>query len=193
MAVALSFDRRRRVVAAVEGGVSCRAAADRFGVARSTAIKRLRRWRRARGGDKRSHRLESHASRILALIDEMPDITRAEVVAHLQERHDLKVAPSTVWRRLNRHGFGCRTTAHATAPQQADVRQRRLAWFAARPAPVHLAFPAPASGVPCGTRLGRLPTPSATPSVAPAKRSRPMTAETTARPQDTTSNDRRSL
>jgi transposase len=86
----------------VEGGVSCRAAADRFGVARSTAIKRLRRWRRARGGDKRSHRLESHASRILALIDEMPDITRAEVVAHLQERHDPTVAPRA---RVKGHGL----------------------------------------------------------------------------------------
>jgi transposase len=102
MAVALSFDRRRRVVAAVEGGVSCRAAADRFGVARSTAIKRLRRWRRARGGDKRSHRLEAHAAAILASVDEAPAITLAEIVAHLQEQHDPTVAPRA---RVKGHGL----------------------------------------------------------------------------------------
>lgn len=112
MALALSFDLRRRVVAAVEDGVSCRAAAARFGVASSTAIKWLQQWRRTggieprpRGGDKRSHRLEAHAAGILALIDETPDITLAEIVAHLQAQHELAVAPSTVWRLLDRHGL----------------------------------------------------------------------------------------
>ena len=46
MALALSDDRPRRVVAAVEEGVSCRAAAARFEIAPSTAIKWLQRWRR---------------------------------------------------------------------------------------------------------------------------------------------------
>jgi transposase len=112
MALALSADLRCRVVAAVENGMSARAAATRFGVAPSTAIKWLQQWRRtgsvepqARGGDKRSHRLESRATEVLALIDETPDITLAEIVAHLQQRHDLTVAPSTVWRLLDRHGL----------------------------------------------------------------------------------------
>lgn len=112
MALALSDDLRRRVVAAVEGGMSCRAAAARFGVAPSTAVKWLQQWRgtgsvqpRPRGGDKRSHRLEVHAADILALIDDTPDITLAEIVAYLREQHDLTVAPSTVWRLLDRHGL----------------------------------------------------------------------------------------
>ncbi len=112
MALARSGDLRRRVVAAVEDGISCRCAAARFGVAPSTAIKWLQQWRRTgsvqprqRGGDKRSHRLEAHAAAILALIDETPDITLAEIVVHLQEQHALIVAPSTVWRLLNRHGL----------------------------------------------------------------------------------------
>lgn len=112
MALALSDDLRRRVVAAVDNGMSRRAAALRFGIAPSTAIKWLQQWRRTgsvqpqpRGGDRRSHRLESHAGGILALIDETPDITLAEIVAHLQQQHGLTVAPSTVWRLLDRHGF----------------------------------------------------------------------------------------
>ena len=112
MALALSDDLRRRVVAAVEDGMSCRAVATRFGIAPSTAIKWLQQWRRTgslqpqpRGGDKRSHRLESHAPEILALVDATPDITLAEIVAHLQQQHGFAVAPSTVWRLLDRHGL----------------------------------------------------------------------------------------
>ena len=41
MARSLSVDLRRRVVGAIEGGSSCRAAAQRFGVSASSAI----RWR----------------------------------------------------------------------------------------------------------------------------------------------------
>jgi hypothetical protein len=81
-----------------------------------------------RAGDKRSHRLEAHAAAILASVDEMPDITRAEIVAHLQERHDPTVAPRA---RVKGHGLAVarpdtgsasRQAAHAAAPQQADVR-----------------------------------------------------------------------
>lgn len=41
MAKALSVDLRRRVIAAIDGGLSCRQAADRFGVSAASAI----RWR----------------------------------------------------------------------------------------------------------------------------------------------------
>jgi transposase len=112
MAVALSFDLRRRVVAAVEDGVSCGAAVARFGIDPSTAIKPLKQWRRKggvqpqpRGGDKRSHRLETHAAAILALVDETPDITLVKIVTHLGQKHGLMVAPSMVWRLLDRHGL----------------------------------------------------------------------------------------
>ena len=42
----LSIDLRERLVSAVEGGTSRRAAAARFGVAASTAIKWVDQWRR---------------------------------------------------------------------------------------------------------------------------------------------------
>ena len=41
----LSNDLRVRLIDAVTQGMSCRAAADRFGVAASTAVKLVRRWR----------------------------------------------------------------------------------------------------------------------------------------------------
>jgi len=42
----LSHDLRQRVSRAVEGGLSCRTAVDRFGIAPSTAIKWMDRFRR---------------------------------------------------------------------------------------------------------------------------------------------------
>ncbi|MEM6439371.1 MAG: helix-turn-helix domain-containing protein, partial [Pseudomonadota bacterium] len=41
----LSLDLRQRVIAAIEAGLSCRAAATRFGIAPSAAVKWHRRWR----------------------------------------------------------------------------------------------------------------------------------------------------
>jgi len=82
----LSDDLRRRVIAAVDGGLSCRAAAKRFGMAASTAIKWVDRHRRlghARprplGGDRRSHRIEAYAEEILSLIEATPDLTLEEM------------------------------------------------------------------------------------------------------------------
>jgi len=108
----LSIDLRERLVSAVDGGMSRRSAAARFGVAVSTAIKWVDQWRRTgdvrprpQGGDYRSQRIEAHAGEILALIEARPDITLGEIALHLDETHGLRVAQSTVWRLLNRHGM----------------------------------------------------------------------------------------
>ncbi len=108
----LSNDLRTRLISAVEGGMSRRSAARRFGMAASTAIKWVDRWRRTgdvgprpQGGDRRSHRIEAYWQEILALVEELPDITLAEIAAHLDEAHGLKVAQSTIWRLLDRHGM----------------------------------------------------------------------------------------
>lgn len=107
----LSPDLRKRLISAVEGGQSRRSAARRFGVAASTAIKWVSQWRRdgrvepkPLGGDRHSHRAEAHADEVLALIDETPDITLAEIAEHLEGAHGLRIAQSTVWRLLDRHG-----------------------------------------------------------------------------------------
>ena len=108
----LSIDLRNRLILAVESGMSRRFAAERFGVAASTAIKWVDQWRRTgdvrprpQGGDKRSQRIEAHAEEILSLIEEAPDITLAEIALHLEGAHGLKVAQSTVWRLLDRRAL----------------------------------------------------------------------------------------
>lgn len=108
----LSMDIRTRLISAVAGGMTRRSAAKRFGVAASTAIKWVDRWQRTgdvqprpQGGDHRSHRLEAHAEEILGLIAARRDITLAEIAEHLDRTHGLKVAQSTVWRLLDRHGM----------------------------------------------------------------------------------------
>jgi transposase len=105
----LSIDIRERLISAVEGGMSRRSAATRFGIAASTAIKWVAQWRRTghvrprpQGGDYRSRRIEAHAGEILAMVEETPDITLAEIAGHLEATHGLKVAQSTVWRLLDR-------------------------------------------------------------------------------------------
>ena len=93
MARSLSVDLRRRVVGAIEGGLSCRAAAQRFGVSASSAI----RWRamerrdgdvtpRRQGGDRHSHRIEAHAELILSAVAAKSDITLSELQDGLRER-----------------------------------------------------------------------------------------------------------
>ena len=87
--------------------MSRRGAAKRFGIAPSTAIKWVRAWRltgsyrpRPQGGDRRSHRIEARAETVLALVEETPDMTLAEIAAHLENEHGLRVSQSTVWRFL---------------------------------------------------------------------------------------------
>jgi len=92
MAQPLSMDLRSRLLAAVDSGMSCRAAASRFGVAPSTAI----RWQTQRretgdfapklqGGDMRSRRVEERAADILALWEARKDISLEELRQALVE------------------------------------------------------------------------------------------------------------
>jgi transposase len=122
------MDIRTRLISAVEGGMSRRSAAKRFGVAASTAIKWLDLWERtggvepsAQGGDRRSGRLEVQADEILGLIEVRRDITLAEIVEHLEQRHGLTVAQSSVWRLLDRHDMTVKKAAHASEQQRPDV------------------------------------------------------------------------
>jgi len=104
MSNALSVDLRDRVVAAIDGGMSCRQAAVRFGVSASSAI----RWRSRvltrgdvrpgpLGGDRRSGRIEGHADLILGLVARQTDITLAELRSALAEQ-GIAVGMATLWR-----------------------------------------------------------------------------------------------
>jgi transposase len=108
MAKALSVDLRRRVVNAIERGLSCRRAAERFGVSASSAI----RWRerlvrqgnlapRKQGGDRKSGRIEAEADFLLGAVAETPDITLAELQEKLKA-HGVSAGVGTLWRFFNR-------------------------------------------------------------------------------------------
>ncbi len=108
----LSDDLRLRLVGAVAGGLSRRAAAARFGVSAATAV----RWVHAinttgsvrpkpQGGDTRSHRIEAFASVILAAVEARKDTTLAELAELLRLEHGAPFAKSSVWRCLDRHAI----------------------------------------------------------------------------------------
>ena len=127
----LSSDLRERLIEAVAAGMSRRAAADRFGIAASTAVKWVRRWRdtgsnapRPQGGDKRSDRIEAHAEEILGLVAAARDITLSEIASHLERQRGERFAPSTVWRFLDRHAI---TFKKNRARQRAGAPGRRRA------------------------------------------------------------------
>lgn len=107
----LSMDLRVRLIAAIDEGMSCRAAAARFGVAPSTAI----RWHaqrrdvghfepKAQGGDMRSHHVEARASDILELWEANRDITLEELRAGLS-KIGLVVSIASLHRFFKRHGM----------------------------------------------------------------------------------------
>ena len=111
MAQALSVDLRQRVVDAVEAGMSRRAAAERFGVGVSSAIRWVTRARTRgtlepdkRGGNQRSHRIDSHRDLILGWIEAEPDLALAEVADRLAAAEDYRPDPSVVCRFFQRHG-----------------------------------------------------------------------------------------
>ncbi len=106
----LSSDLRERLVAAVEDGMSCREAAEQFGVAPSSAVKVVGGWRRTgsyeprpQGGDRRSGRIEAFAVEIIGWIRAEVDMTLAEMAERLAERHGERFSQSTIWRLLARH------------------------------------------------------------------------------------------
>ena len=107
----LSMDLRSRLLAAIDAGMSCRAAAERFGVAPSTAI-RWQAQRRAtgsfapkpQGGDMRSRRIEERRDEILALWEARKDITLQELRVELAGM-GLSVANSTLHRFFARHAI----------------------------------------------------------------------------------------
>ena len=108
MAKALSLDLRRRVVDAVEHGLSCRQAAARFGVSASSAIRWLDRLKKQgevapkkQGGDRKSGRIEAEAAFLLGEVAATPDITLVELQEKLQAR-GVSVGVGTLWRFFDR-------------------------------------------------------------------------------------------
>lgn len=136
----LSTDLRSRLVTAVAGGLSRRAAAERFGVSAASAV----RWVRAvsmtgtveakpQGGDMRSHRVEAFGAVILGAIAAQKDISLVELAELLRARHGASFAASTVWRFLDRHGMTFKKNG-ARRRARESRRRRAAASVVRRPA-----------------------------------------------------------
>jgi transposase len=130
MAKALSMDLRNRVLAAIAGGMSCRAAAARFGVSVSSAIRwnALRRRQgdarpRRQGGDRRSSRIEAHAPTIRGLIEARPDMTLAEVQAVLAAE-GAAFGIGTIWRFFRRHRITLKKRPRTRPSRIAPISSR---------------------------------------------------------------------
>jgi transposase len=102
-----SEDLRERVVAAVEGGLSRRRAAELFDVGVSSVIRWVQRFRatgsvsaKPMGGDHRSL-LRQERTWLLARIEEAPDLTIEELRDELRAR-GMIVGYGTVWRFFER-------------------------------------------------------------------------------------------
>lgn len=131
MTKSLSEDLRSRVIAAVDGGLSRRAAAARFGVGVASAIRWVREWRetgttsaKPQGGDRRSRRIEAYRDIILTAIERQTDITLVEMAEMLRVEHGASFATSTIWRFLDRHAM---TVKKNGARERAGTARRRRA------------------------------------------------------------------
>ncbi len=121
-----SMDLRERVVGAIEGGMSTRAAAARFsvGIATAGAWARLKRAtgevRPAKQGKPKGSVLDAHADFILGVIKEAPDTTLDEMVERLREERAVTVVRTAVWKFLDRceqtHKKRLLTPASRSAP-----------------------------------------------------------------------------
>ena len=134
-----SDDLRTRVVAAVAGGCSRRAAAERFAVSAPSAV----RWvalhdetgrvsARRRSGESRSP-LEPHASWLLELIAQEPDLTLAEIVQRLSDR-GVHTTDSSLDRFFKRHKVSFKKNSARSRAGTAR-RGRSAAALEGRPGP----------------------------------------------------------
>ena len=111
MARAYGLDLRRRVIEAIDGGISARAAAARFSVGISTSINWHRQWREAgslepgRQGKPAGSKLDAHEAFILDLVAAEKDIALHEIAARLAGERDLQTCPATVWHLSRRPGL----------------------------------------------------------------------------------------
>jgi len=122
MAKPLDLDLRRRIVAAIEAGASCRTAAARFDVSESAAIKLMRRYRATGSlapGKMGGHRrpiLEAERDWLMERVAKQSDITVRALADELAER-GIVVSHVSVWNLLRRES---QTHKKKRARQRAD-------------------------------------------------------------------------
>ena len=132
MGKTLSLDLRERVLAFIEEGHSCRAAARRFRISVASAVRIRQHYRQLgtvapakRGRPKGSGRLERFGDFLRSQIERRPDMTMPELADALWRVHGLRVAPAELSRFLkHRLGFTYKKIADRNgAAAQAGARR----------------------------------------------------------------------
>jgi transposase len=108
MARAYSQDLRDRLIAAVAAGMSCRAAAFRFGVSATTAVNWRQRWlaqgnaeAKPMGGATRTRIKGADATWLLKQVADEDDLTLHMMQARLKAERKLSAAIGSIWRFLD--------------------------------------------------------------------------------------------
>ena len=103
---------RVRIVGEIERGQSCRAAARRFGVAPSTAVRLAQRKAQTgsvtparQGRPAGSGRLAAHVATLVGWVESEGDITMPELAARLLGERGVTAHPASLSRLLRLHGF----------------------------------------------------------------------------------------
>ncbi len=112
MARAYGVDLRKRVVEAIEEGLSTREAARRFSIGISTSGAWYREWRSSgrlepgRQGKPKLSKLDAHEAFILAPVDtDERDITLAEIAERLEAERGVKAGVTTVHEFFAKRGI----------------------------------------------------------------------------------------
>ena len=115
------------IAAIVEGGLSDRKAAERFGVSAWSAS----RWReklhqegeiapKRQGGDRKSQRTEAHSALILEAVTARPDIMLAELRAKLKEL-GVSAGIGSLWRFFDRRKITLKKRRHTLRSSDAGL------------------------------------------------------------------------
>ena len=127
MARALSMDLRRRVVAAIDGGLLTREAARRFAIGIATAGDWHRLWRRTgdvqpgRQGQPKRSKLDPHEAFILGLVEETRDIALAEIAERLAAARGVSACPATIWYFFDKRGITYKKRQRTPASNSARM------------------------------------------------------------------------
>jgi len=112
MSLAISVDLRDRVVAAVNSGMTRYAAARHFRVSPASAVRWVKLARsvgnlapKARGGDRRSHRIEAQAAFIMELYESRPELTLNGILEELVRERRERFSRETLARFFARRGI----------------------------------------------------------------------------------------
>ena len=150
MGKSLSVDLRSRVVAAVQAGASRRAAALRFGVSASSAVRLLGRVRATgsvapaqRGRPAGNGKLEPFKVVLIGWVEATPDITMPELARRLLSEFGVKARPSSLSRVLCKAGW-----TYKKSPDGAGGRTRRRCQAAPALVPLDPALALPAASAP---------------------------------------------